>query len=288
VESVTTIRIGFFVGIFALMAFWELAAPRRRLTVPKSQRWANNLGIVFLDSLIVRLLLPTAAIGVAAAARHKGWGLLNVLDVPFLPATIIGVLFLDMVVYLQHLMFHAVPLLWRLHMVHHADLDIDTTTGLRFHPIEILISMGIKMAAVAALGPPVTAVLVFEVTLNGTAMFNHANIWLPESVDRWLRLVVVTPDMHRVHHSVTIRETNSNFGFNFPWWDRLFGTYRPQPVAGHTGMTIGLAQYRNPERVTFFRLLLLPFTGEPGAYSLNRIGRDPEVILRGRRGHDAG
>ncbi len=275
-----TVRLTFFVGIFILVAAWELARPRRRLTVSKAGRWGNNLGIILLDSLLVKLLFPLAAMGVAAAASRNGWGLLNSLQVPFFPAVIIGILFLDMVIYLQHLMFHAVPAFWRLHMVHHADLDFDVTTALRFHPIEIILSMGIKMAVVAALGPPVLAVLVFEIILNGTAMFNHGNIRLPGEFDRILRLLVVTPDMHRVHHSVIIRETNSNFGFNFPWWDRMFGTYRDQPVAGHEDMTIGLSQFRQPEALTLPKLLLLPFTGNPGYYSLNSIGRDPEVILK--------
>ncbi len=276
----TTMRLVFFFGILLLVALWELTAPRRQLTVSKPGRWGNNLGIILLDTLLVKLLFPVAAMGVAAAAEKNGWGLLNFLGVSGIPAIVLGVLALDLVIYLQHLMFHAVPLLWRLHMVHHADLDIDTSTGLRFHPIEIIISMGIKMAAVAALGPPVTAVLVFEIALNGTAMFNHGNIRMPQAVDRLLRLLVVTPDMHRVHHSVAIRETNSNFGFNFPWWDRIFGTYRAQPVAGHIGMTIGLSQFRNPERLTLPRLLLLPFTGESGRYSLKHIGANPETIRK--------
>ena len=279
-EHEGVLRLVCFIGIFVLVALWEAAIPKRRLTISKTGRWANNLGIILLDSFLVKLLFPIAAMGVAAAAQHHGWGLLNTLQAPYLPAVIIGVLFLDMVIYFQHLMFHAVPALWRLHMVHHADLDIDVTTGLRFHPIEIILSMGIKMAAVAALGPPVFAVLIFEITLNGTAMFNHGNIRIPKTLDRFLRLLVVTPDMHRVHHSVIIRETNSNFGFNFPWWDRLFGTYRAQPVAGHDGMTIGLSQYRKPEKLRLPELLLLPFTGNPGSYSFNSIGRDPEVIVK--------
>ncbi len=257
------------------MALWELIAPRRRLTVSKWGRWGNNLGIILFDTVIVRLLMPAAAMGMAIAARQSGWGLLNYFHVSQGPAIFIGVLFLDLVIYLQHLMFHAVPLLWRLHMMHHADLDIDVTTGLRFHPIEILISMGIKIAAVAVIGPPVVAVLIFEVILNGTAMFNHGNVRMPKGLDRVLRLLVVTPDMHRVHHSVTIRETNSNFGFNFPWWDRIFGTYRAQPVAGHKGMTIGLAQFRDKKRVTFPRLLALPFFGYPGSYAINKSGMEP-------------
>lgn len=277
-DKVTLIRTVCFISVFAAVALWELASPKRRLTVSKPGRWGNNLGIIVIDTLIARLLFPTAAVGVAAAAGQSGWGLLHVLQVSFVPATIIGVLVLDLAIYLQHLMLHATPALWRLHMMHHADLDFDVTTGLRFHPIEIILSMVIKMTVVAALGPPVLAVLVFEVALNGTAMFNHGNIQLPQRLDSILRLLVVTPDMHRVHHSVTIRETNSNFGFNFPWWDRLLGTYRAQPAAGHSGMAIGLVQLRKPEQVTFPHLLVLPFFGDPGRYSLRYIGADPEIL----------
>jgi len=277
-NSETSIRFGFFFGIFAVVALWELAAPRRQLTVSKLERWGNNLSIILLDAVMVRLLMPTAAIQVAAAAQQSGWGLLHYFHVPTAPAVLIGLLALDLVIYLQHLMFHAVPLLWRLHMVHHADLDIDVTTGLRFHPIEILISMGIKMAAVAVIGPPLAAVLLFEIILNGTAMFNHGNINLPFFIDRLFRLVVVTPDMHRVHHSVIIRETNSNFGFNFPWWDRVFGTYRAQPAAGHEKMVIGLSQFRDVRHLTLTRLLILPFSGNPGNYTLNRIGHEPSAF----------
>jgi len=269
------IRLVFFLAIFFGVAVWELAAPRRRLTVAKTERWFNNLGIIALDTLLVRLLAATATIGVALAAEEQGWGVLNRIPLPYPLAVVLGVLWLDLVIYLQHLMFHAVPLLWRLHMVHHADLDIDVTTGLRFHPVEILLSLGLKMAAIAAFGPPAMAVLAFEVILNGTAMFNHGNVRLPFRVDALLRLLVVTPDMHRVHHSVNIRETNSNFGFNFPWWDRFFGTYRPQPAAGHQGMTIGLTQYREARRVRLHQLLILPLVGNPGAYSLDHIGREP-------------
>ncbi|MFZ0448109.1 MAG: sterol desaturase family protein [Desulfatiglandaceae bacterium] len=274
-HSEAFIRSVFFFGIFLAMALWEVLAPRRRLTVGKWGRWGNNLGIIFLDTLMVRVLMPMAAINTALAAQQSGWGLLHSFQVSQGLAMVIGVLFLDMIIYLQHLMFHSVPLLWRLHMVHHADLDIDLTTGLRFHPIEILISMGIKIAAVAVIGPPVAAVLAFEVILNGTAMFNHGNVYMPKGLDRVLRLLVVTPDMHRVHHSVTIRETNSNFGFNFPWWDRIFGTYRAQPVAGHDGMKIGIAQFRDRKLVTFPRLLLLPFIGYPGSYAINKSGMEP-------------
>jgi sterol desaturase/sphingolipid hydroxylase (fatty acid hydroxylase superfamily) len=208
-------------------------------------------------------------------AHKNGWGLFHTVNIPYPMMVVVGVIMLDLVIYLQHLMFHAVPNLWRLHMIHHADLDYDLTTGLRFHPIEILISMGIKLTVVAALGPPVLAVIIFEILLNATSTFNHGNIYIPGALDRVLRLFVVTPDMHRVHHSVTIRETNSNFGFNLPWWDRLLGTYRAQPVAGHEGMTIGLSQFRDPERLTLAWMLALPFMGEAGNYAINRWGREP-------------
>ncbi len=269
------LRLAVFFGVFIIMALWEVIAPKRKLTVSKAERWFNNLSIIVIDNLLLYLLAPAIAITTAFAVQRAGWGLLNYLHMSFWPSVIISVLFLDMVIYLQHLMFHAVPLLWRFHMMHHADLDIDVTTGLRFHPVEILISMGIKIAAISVIGAPVLAVLIFEIVLNGTSMFNHSNVRMPYNMDRLLRLLVVTPDMHRVHHSVTIRETNSNFGFNFPWWDRIFGTYRAQPAAGHQGMTIGLAQYRHRSQVTLPRLLVLPFVGNPGFYSINKSGREP-------------
>jgi len=273
-------RLGIFLAVFLTMALWEVIAPKRRLTVSKTERWFNNLSIIAIDNLLLALLVPAIAIKTAMIAQKGGWGLFNYTHVPYWISVICSVLFLDMVIYLQHLMFHAVPLLWRFHMMHHADLDIDVTTGLRFHPVEILISMVIKVAAVTVIGAPVLAVLLFEILLNGTSMFNHSNVRLPYNIDRFLRLLVVTPDMHRVHHSVTIRETNSNFGFNFPWWDRIYGTYRAQPAAGHEGMKIGLAQYRNRGQVTLPRLLALPFVGNPGYYSINKSGREPVMIHR--------
>jgi sterol desaturase/sphingolipid hydroxylase (fatty acid hydroxylase superfamily) len=205
-------------------------------------------------------------------AAERGWGLLNNVKVPYWIAVVLSVLALDFVIYLQHVMFHAVPAFWRLHMMHHADLDFDVTTGTRFHPIEILLSMLIKMSAVVTLGTPPLAVLVFEVLLNGTAMFNHGNLKLPLRFDAVLRLFVVTPDMHRVHHSVFPSETNSNFGFNMPWWDRLMGTYRSQPSRGHEGMTIGLNQFRDPALLTLPRILILPFVGKLGNYPINLRG----------------
>jgi len=271
------IRLSCFFGIFALIAVWELIMPRRILTTSKGKRWFANLGIVFLNSALVRVAVPILPVGLAMLAQKEGWGLLNVLALPFPVKVVAGILLLDLVVYLQHVMFHAVPILWRLHMMHHADLDYDLTTGLRFHPIEIILSMGIKLVAVAAIGPSVFTVILFEILLNGLATFNHGNIYIPYAIDRVLRLFLVTPDMHRVHHSVTIRETNSNFGFNMPWWDRLFGTYRAQPIAGHKGMTIGLSQFRDPDRQGLLWMLALPFTGKPGNYSINRWGKEPPM-----------
>lgn len=266
------IRLSFFLGILTFIAIWELLAPRRFLTISKTSRWFGNLGIISFNGAVVRLGFPILPVGLALLGQKNGWGLLNNFDLPYWLAVVVGVIALDLVIYLQHVMFHAVPALWRLHMMHHADLDFDVTTGLRFHPIEIVLSTGIKLAAVVVLGPPLLGVLVFEVLLNATAMFNHGNIHIPNSFDRILRLFVVTPDMHRVHHSVVIKETNSNFGFNLPWWDRLLGTYCDQPAAGHQGMTIGLSQFRDAKRLTLPRMLALPFTDEPGKYPINRGG----------------
>jgi sterol desaturase/sphingolipid hydroxylase (fatty acid hydroxylase superfamily) len=254
------------------MAGWELLAPRRPLHESKAVRWVSNLGLVVVDTLLLRLLFPVLAVGMATLAAQEGWGLLNRTALPAWLAFVLAVVMLDGVIYLQHVMFHAVPALWRLHRMHHTDLDFDTTTGLRFHPIEILLSMGIKLAAVTVLGPPPGAVLVFEVLLNGTALFNHGNIRLPLALDRWLRLLVVTPDMHRVHHSIYPGETNSNFGFNLPWWDRLLGTYRAQPRDGHDGMTIGIEQFRDPRELWLHRLLVQPFRGSASGYAITRWG----------------
>jgi sterol desaturase/sphingolipid hydroxylase (fatty acid hydroxylase superfamily) len=265
------IRLGFFIGIFALMALWEIAAPRRALSVSKAGRWLNNIALVALNSLLLRLLFPAAAVGLAALAQERSWGVLNALDTPLLSAAVIAIIAMDLVIYLQHVMVHAVPILWRLHRVHHADLDYDVTTGARFHPIEIILSMLIKFAVIMVIGPPVVAVVIFEVLLNATAMFNHGNVRLPMSLDRVLRWFLVTPDMHRVHHSVEDDEANSNFGFNLPWWDRLFGTYLEQPRGGHEGMTIGIHHYRDVKQVERLPgMLALPFTGRITGYAINR------------------
>ncbi len=264
------IRMVFFLGILLVMALWEVAAPRRRREIPRLLRWSNNLGLVVIDTLIVRLTFPIVAVGLALSSESNGWGLFNVFDVPAWVAFVVSILTLDLAIYLQHVMFHAVPALWRLHRMHHADLEFDVTTGLRFHPVEILLSMGIKLAVVAALGPPAVAVLAFEVILNATAMFNHSNIRIPESIDRVLRLIVVTPDMHRVHHSIHPSETKSNFGFNLPWWDRLLGTYRPQPRDGHEAMTIGIKQFRTRRNLWLDRMLIQPLRGPASGYPINR------------------
>jgi sterol desaturase/sphingolipid hydroxylase (fatty acid hydroxylase superfamily) len=265
-----TIRLVFFLGVFAIVACWEGLVPRRERAVSRWVRWPNNLGIVALNTLLLRVLIPTAAIGLAVSGEERGWGLFNALEVPYWLSVVLAVVLLDFAIYLQHVMFHAVPALWRLHRMHHADLDFDVTTGARFHPIEILLSMVLKLTVVAALGAPALAVLVFEVLLNATAMFNHANARLPGGLDRVVRWIVVTPDMHRVHHSVLPRETNSNFGFNLPWWDRLLGTYRAQPKAGHTAMTIGLAQFRRPRDLRLDRMLVQPFLGQAGGVPIDR------------------
>ncbi|UCC55828.1 MAG: sterol desaturase family protein [Gammaproteobacteria bacterium] len=265
------IRLGFFFGIFGVMALWEIISPRRRLQTSKAIRWANNLGLVIFNSLILRLVFPAAAVGIAVFAREQGWGLFNHVEAPFMLAIIASVVIMDFFIWLQHVMVHAVPVLWRLHRVHHADLDFDVTTGARFHTLEILLSMLIKFAVILLLGPPLLAVVIFEVVLNATSMFNHANVRLPLNIDRFLRLFVVTPDMHRVHHSVEDDETNSNFGFNLPWWDRLFGTYRAQPRAGHEGMTIGIRTFRENKWCSWLPgMLAIPFVGKIQGYTINR------------------
>ncbi|MBK5962650.1 fatty acid hydroxylase [Thiocystis minor] len=253
------------------MALWELRAPRRALSVSKLRRWSANLGLVVLNTLLLRLAFPVAAVGLAATATSHGWGLLNQIALPAGVELVLALVALDLAIWAQHVFFHAVPALWRLHRVHHADLDYDLTTGARFHPIEILLSMLIKFAAILVLGPSVVAVILFEVILNGMAMFNHGNVGLTERLDRPLRWLLVTPDMHRVHHSVAADEANSNFGFNLSLWDRLFGTYRDQPRGGHRSMTIGIEDLRDPRRVCGLPgMLLLPFRGAVTDYAINR------------------
>jgi len=265
------IRMSSFIGMLLLMAVWEMSAQRRKLTVSKSIRWTNNLGIVVLNSYVIYLLFPAAAVGVAWFVHDQGWGLLNYYQLPFWLAVLGSIIILDFIIYLQHVMVHAVPLLWRLHRVHHADPDFDVTTGVRFHPLEIILSMLIKFSVIAVLGPPIIAVIIFELILNATAMFNHSNVRLPKTLDHILRFLVVTPDMHRVHHSVHDDEANSNFGFNLPWWDRLFGTYISQPRNGHENMVIGIHKFKAAKEVSWLPgMLTLPFKGKMSGYVINR------------------
>jgi len=264
------IRLSFFLGVLLVMAIWEVVVPRRRMEIPRLLRWSNNLALVVVDTLVVRVAFPVAAVGLAVLAQDNGWGLLNQFDLPGVVVFIIAILVLDLAIYLQHVLFHAVPALWRLHRMHHADLEFDVTTGLRFHPVEILLSMIIKLGVVMALGPPAIAVLVFEVVLNASSLFNHSNIRLPSRVDAVLRLFIVTPDMHRVHHSIRPSETNSNFGFNIPWWDRILGTYLAQPSAGHEEMTIGIEQFRDRRSLWIDRMLIQPLLGPASGYAINR------------------
>jgi sterol desaturase/sphingolipid hydroxylase (fatty acid hydroxylase superfamily) len=255
------LRLTFFFTIFISMAIWEIVKPRRVLTTSKGNRWIINLSVTLIDALIIRLIFPIAAIGIALIAEEHNWGLFNRLAMDNLAAGIVAILIFDLTIYFQHVVFHNISVFWRLHMVHHTDLDIDVTTGARFHPVEILLSMAIKMGVIILIGAPAYSVLVFEILLNGTSMFNHGNIYISPKIDRIIRLLVVTPDMHRVHHSVIIRETNSNFGFNFPWWDRIFRTYKDQPGKGHLDMIIGLANFRDAKRLTLSYILTLPLLG---------------------------
>jgi sterol desaturase/sphingolipid hydroxylase (fatty acid hydroxylase superfamily) len=265
------IRLSIFGGVLVAMIVWELLAPRRTLTTSRPLRWLSNLGLVFLNSLMLRLVAPLGLVGVALLAESRGWGLFRYLALPGWLSVVASVVLFDLAIYLQHVMLHAIPLLWRLHLVHHADLDFDVTTGLRFHTLEILLSFGIKAAVILLLGPLAVAVVAFEVLLNATSMFNHGNVRMPAWLDRLLRWFVVTPEMHRVHHSVIVQETNSNFGFNLPWWDFLLGTYRAQPAEGHTGMTIGLSLLRDERRSGRLHwMLLLPFISPSGDYPINR------------------
>ena len=262
------IRLAAFAGVFLLMALWEFIAPRREHTIGRGWRWPNNLGAVAVNTVLLRVVFPVTAAGLALLVELRGFGFFNAVALPAWVAVVVSVIILDLAIYLQHVLFHAVPALWRLHRMHHADLEFDVSTGLRFHPVEILLSMLIKFTVVAALGAPASSVLIFEVVLNATSMFNHANARIPQNIDRVLRWLVVTPDMHRVHHSILARETNSNFGFNLPWWDRLFGTYRDQPAAGHEAMTVGIEQFREPRELGLDRMLIQPFRDKAGRYPL--------------------
>ena len=258
-----SIRLTFFFGIFLVMAGWEVYRPCRPLLFSRWFRWSNNLALVFFNSLLLKIVFPVAAVGVAHFVSMKQWGLFSLLPLPEPLEIILAVFLLDLLIYVQHVIFHKVPMLWRLHKTHHADPDYDVTTGARFHPIEILLSMLIKMAVIFLLGPAAVAVLIFEVLLNGTAMFNHSNIQLPRRLDSLLRYLMVTPDMHRVHHSRIRRETDSNYGFALSCWDRFFKTYIAQPTEGHKGMKIGLTGMDNPKQTSRLDgILMIPFRDE--------------------------
>ena len=265
-----SVRLIFFLGILIILALCERIAPRRVLTQSKAVRWYSNLGIVVFNVIIISIIFPLVPVAVAIIAAERGWGIMSFYDVAPSLAIVSSLIILDLAIYIQHVMLHALPVFWRLHRMHHADQDFDVTTGIRFHPIEIILSMAIKMVVIILIGAPAIAVVIFEVLINVTAMFNHSNVKLPLTLDRVLRLVVVTPDMHRVHHSVMSHENNTNFGFNLPWWDHLFGTYREQPETGHESMKIGLDLFRTPKDLHLHRLLVQPFIGVLGEHPTNR------------------
>ncbi|VAW03947.1 Fatty acid hydroxylase family (carotene hydroxylase/sterol desaturase) [hydrothermal vent metagenome] len=253
------IRFGIFASVFLLLAGLELFSPRRPLTQSKPHRWFTNLSLIVVDTLALRVAMPIMAVGMAHIAAQKGWGLLAMVDLPIWAEFIIAMLLLDLAIYAQHVATHKIPLLWRLHKVHHVDRDFDVTTAARFHPLEIIFSMAYKLLCVALIGPSALAVFVFEIVLNASTMFNHSNLKLPLGLDRALRRLVVTPDMHRVHHSVIRKETDSNYGFFLSIWDQIFRTYIPQPKAGHDQMTIGLPTYQDDKPIKLGWSLLLPF-----------------------------
>lgn len=259
IDHESVIRLLFFGLIFTAVAIAEIFSPRRRPVVSKQTRWINNILLSLTGTVIMRLVFPAFPVGVAVYCRKMEWGLLNLFDFPLWAAVICSIVFLDLIIYVQHKLFHLVPIFWRLHKVHHIDQDIDVTTGLRFHPLEIIVSMIIKITAIALIGAPPAAVVIFEILLNGTTMFNHGNLKLPPAADTLIRLFTVTPDMHRIHHSVLVKETNSNYGFNFPWWDRLFGTYRREPENGHLQMKIGLNGYFDTKYLFLSQMLMTPF-----------------------------
>lgn len=264
------IRLVLFAVIFLVLAASEAHFPRRVRSLSRWRRWPGNIGISALNTALIRLIFPATAVAFAGLAETRGWGLLQLMALPETAKIILAIIILDLIIYLQHVLFHAVPLLWRLHRMHHADPDFDVTTGSRFHPAEIMLSMGIKLMVIAALGAPAIAVLIFEIVLNGASMFNHANLKLPLQADRMLRRFIVTPDMHRVHHSIIPSETNSNFGFNVPWWDHLFGTYGSQPKLGHEAMTIGIGQFQSARGQRLDQMLVQPFLGGNENYPIGR------------------
>lgn len=262
-ESV--IRFGFFLGTFAFAALWEFITPLRMPGASKAIRWPNHLTLAAINIVLARVLFPLATVGLAVYVSDRGIGLFNMISVPFALAFIVSILVLDLAIYLFHLLFHAVPVLWRVHRVHHADIDIDVSTGVRFHPVQMVLSVIVKSIIVLALGPPALAVLTFEAASQAITVFNHANVKIPASLDRRLRWLMVTPDMHRIHHSIHAVETDSNFGFVLPWWDRLFGTYRAEPTAGQVRMVVGIATFRTDRDLWLDRLVLNPVLDDPNS-----------------------
>lgn len=258
------LRAGIFLGVFLVLALAELASPFRTSPDGKARRWPGNLGLFVAGILLGRVALPAGAVGFAAYIEMQGFGLLNLGLLPFWLAVPVAVVLLDLAIYAQHVVFHHVPVLWRLHRVHHADTELDVTTGIRFHPLEIGLSILIKLAVIALLGAPAIAVLIFEVLLNAGAMFSHANLKLPESVERQLSWLIVTPGMHRVHHSAVRIDTDSNYGFNLAIWDRIFRTFRPEPVPGAENVVLGLAEWREPGEQRLDRLITQPFRNPKG------------------------
>jgi sterol desaturase/sphingolipid hydroxylase (fatty acid hydroxylase superfamily) len=260
IQNEATLRLSFFLTIFAVMAIWEVLSPKRKLLLPKIDRWLNNIGLMVINTMALRLVFPVAAVGLAIWLETQNQGLLNKIELPLWLEIIFGLLLLDLLIYFQHRIFHSVPILWQLHKVHHADLDFDVTTGARFHTLEILISMLIKMAAIYVLGVPAVAVLAFETLLNASSMFNHGNIRIPNHIDKMVRYVFVTPDMHRIHHSRIQKEANSNYGFSISTWDRLFKTYTSKPNKGHVGMDIGISENQSHHQTNRLDgMMLMPF-----------------------------
>lgn len=261
IESV--LRLSTYIGVIVLMALLEALMPRRQRSFDRVRRWFANLGLIAISTVLVRFAVPLMATGIAMAAEEKGWGIFNLLSLPHVLNIVLSLMLLDMMIYWQHVATHYVPFLWALHKVHHSDRDIDVTTGIRFHPIEIVLSLFYKFLCIIIIGPSATAVLIFEIALNASSMFNHANLRLPLKLDYILRKLIVTPDMHRVHHSVLVRETNSNFGFNLALWDRIFGTYISQPQSGHISMRIGLEEYQDEKPSSLPWCIVLPFLRRP-------------------------
>jgi len=253
------IRLYFFLGILLALMFFEFLFPRRDLHYSRKTRWTNNLSLIFLNSAIIRFVLPITLAGIALFTEERKIGAFNLFSGYTVIKTVLSIIILDLAIYWQHVLFHKIPLFWLIHRMHHTDLDIDVTSGLRFHPIEIIISTIIKVVVIVIFGMPVLSVIIFEILLNATSMFNHSNIFIPLNIDHYLRLFIVTPDMHRVHHSIFREETNSNFGFNLACWDRVFKTYHAQPKVGHLKMNIGLETFRDIKYLNLPWLLIIPF-----------------------------